>query len=125
MIAEGDKKLFTSSGKPLTSFDNHMQGHRFNQSRSMVPPEVERFRFRQRNDDVTPMEVDATTSSRPFSPLTPAEKDRRRKEGLCMYCGVKGHIARACPRVGMGAKANATTAGKMLQEQSEKEIARK
>ncbi|KAI5889894.1 uncharacterized protein SCHCODRAFT_01128098, partial [Schizophyllum commune H4-8] len=34
-----------------------------------------------------PMEIDATkTGSRPRAPLTQAEKDRRRREGLCSYC---------------------------------------
>jgi hypothetical protein len=74
---------------------------------------------------VTPMEVDATMSSKPFSPLTLIEKDRRRKEGLCMYCGAKGHIARICPKVGMGARVNATTTVKTTQDHSEKDEARK
>jgi Domain of unknown function (DUF4939) len=30
--------------------------------------------------------------------LTGEEKDRRMKEGLCLYCGEKGHIAGACPK---------------------------
>src|SRR5271170_7188542 len=28
--------------------------------------------------------------------LSPAEKDRREKEGLCRYCGEKGHFKRDC-----------------------------
>lgn len=30
--------------------------------------------------------------------LTPEEKDRRRREGLCGYCGEKGHFAASCPK---------------------------
>ena len=34
----------------------------------------------------------------PDGKITQAEKDRRRKEGLCMYCGGKGHIAADCKK---------------------------
>ena len=34
--------------------------------------------------------------------LSPAEKARRMKEGLCWYCGDATHIARNCPRKGPG-----------------------
>lgn len=30
-------------------------------------------------------------------PLSPEEKQRRRANNLCLYCGQPGHIARACP----------------------------
>lgn len=30
-------------------------------------------------------------------PLSNAEKARRRKEGLCLYCGLAGHFAQQCP----------------------------
>lgn len=30
--------------------------------------------------------------------LTPQEKQRRRTQGLCLYCGGKGHKAAGCPR---------------------------
>ena len=32
-----------------------------------------------------------------FKPLTLQEKQRRRQNGLCMYCGEPGHIAQRCP----------------------------
>jgi hypothetical protein len=35
----------------------------------------------------------------PRGPLTQAEKDRRRNEGLCMYCGEKGHFHTKCPKL--------------------------
>jgi len=31
------------------------------------------------------------------SPLTTQEKERRRKDNLCMYCGKSGHFAAGCP----------------------------
>lgn len=30
--------------------------------------------------------------------LTPQERERRMKEGLCLFCGQSGHMARDCPR---------------------------
>jgi hypothetical protein len=38
------------------------------------------------------------SSSRPRGPLSAAEKDRRIRLGLCLYCGEEGHMARDCPR---------------------------
>lgn len=45
---------------------------------------------------VTPMDLDAARV-RKFSPLSASEKDRRRRDNLCMYCGQPGHIASSCP----------------------------
>ena len=42
----------------------------------------------------TPMEIDST---RRRGPLTEAEKQRRRANRLCLYCGGPGHIAITCP----------------------------
>lgn len=36
------------------------------------------------------------------------ERERRLKEGLCLYCGEKGHIAHDCPK-SKAAKARAAT----------------
>jgi len=43
-----------------------------------------------------PMELDTIK----FKKLTQEEKEKRRKEGLCMYCGQKGHYASRCPNKG-------------------------
>ena len=53
-----------------------------------------------------PMEVDALNlkTSKPKGPLTAEEKARRRREGLCSYCGVKGHFADSCPNKSEAAK---------------------
>ena len=42
----------------------------------------------------TPMEIDA---ARRRGPLSEAEKQRRRANRLCLYCGGPGHIAIQCP----------------------------
>ncbi|KAI8146048.1 hypothetical protein BJV82DRAFT_490996, partial [Fennellomyces sp. T-0311] len=43
------------------------------------------------------MDVDAAQTKK-FAPLTKEEKDRRRKLGLCLYCGEAGHEAQSCPK---------------------------
>jgi hypothetical protein len=45
-------------------------------------------------DNPTPMEIDMT---RHRGPLTEEEKQRRRANRLCLYCGDPGHIAIHCP----------------------------
>lgn len=45
----------------------------------------------------TPMEVDATVPRR--GPLSQKEKDRRRANNLCSYCGEGGHFADRCPKI--------------------------
>lgn len=41
-----------------------------------------------------PMEID---SVKRLPPLTERERERRRHEGLCLYCGKSGHVVRQCP----------------------------
>jgi hypothetical protein len=41
------------------------------------------------------MDLDAASSRR--GPLPEAERDRRRRLGLCCYCGGPGHMANSCP----------------------------
>ena len=53
----------------------------------------------------------------PDGKITPAEKERRRKENLCMYCGGKGHVAADCKKrpaeaSGKAGKAEATSTPK-------------
>ena len=42
---------------------------------------------------VEPMQLDAVR----FRQLSAAEKERRRTNHLCLYCGLSGHIVRNCP----------------------------
>lgn len=39
-----------------------------------------------------------SSSLRPRNQLTPAERDKLRREGRCFYCKELGHIAERCPR---------------------------
>lgn len=45
--------------------------------------------------DVMDWSTDAVNT--PRGPLSEAEKQRRRTEGLCHYCAAKGHVAANCP----------------------------
>ena len=46
-----------------------------------------------------PMEVDvAKERTKHMSPLTNEERERRRRENLCLYCGEVGHFLKNCPR---------------------------
>ena len=45
-------------------------------------------------DSPTPMEIDMT---RRRGPLSDEEKQRRRANRMCLYCGGPGHIAIHCP----------------------------
>lgn len=52
------------------------------------------------SNDVVPMEVDAIKHGK----ITPEERERRRKEGLCFYCGVGKHLVLDCPDMSAEAK---------------------
>jgi len=44
-----------------------------------------------------PMEVDAIKARLVAGCLPPAERERRKKNNLCLYCGQLGHIVSSCP----------------------------
>lgn len=52
------------------------------------------------NNDVVPMEIDGIKRG----PLTDAEREHRRKEGLCFYCGKGKHSVAECPNMSETAK---------------------
>jgi hypothetical protein len=61
-----------------------------NPSRSAYPP-------KPRRHGPEPMDLNAISKEKPkFKKLTPEEKERRRKEGLCLYCGSDKHKLEDC-----------------------------
>ncbi|KAJ1215323.1 hypothetical protein NDU88_002932 [Pleurodeles waltl] len=65
----------------------------FQPSTSRVfPHRSEECRPPVRDTEGEPMQVDTTRG-----PLSPSEREDRRKKGLCLYCGSAGHILRTCP----------------------------
>ena len=50
-------------------------------------------------DGTTPMELDFTQlyRSRPRGPLADSERQRRRDNNLCLYCGSPNHHVNTCP----------------------------
>lgn len=58
---------------------------------------------RQHASTPTPMDINVISNSSNYdsrkyhSPLSTAEKERRSKNNLCMYCGQPGHFTNVCP----------------------------
>ncbi|KAI3601259.1 hypothetical protein WG66_013362 [Moniliophthora roreri] len=46
-----------------------------------------------------PMEIDATKVTKPRGPLTKAEREHYRQNGLCMYCRGTNHQVKQCPNM--------------------------
>ena len=70
---------------------------------SFSPAPVPAAAITSSNNDVVPMEIDAVRRG----PLTPAEKEHRRKNGLCFYCGKGKHTISECPNMSEKAKKKA------------------
>jgi hypothetical protein len=51
-----------------------------------------------------PMEIDATKTGKIRGPIAPKEKQRRRDENLCLYCGGANHKIGDCPNMNEAAK---------------------
>jgi hypothetical protein len=103
--------------KDLSDFairlDNRLHDRRMDKSGGLRPtPGPYRSsgsgRLPSSTDSSTPMDLDGTTTSRRFKPLTEAEKKRRRDNNLCLYCGDAGHKANECPKKARPARFQAT-----------------
>ena len=79
---QNQKKSTTAHPKPTTSHNNQSQS-------APNPPQFE------------PMQIDAAKVRR--GPLSPEERERRHREGLCAYCGGKHDIG-SCPNMSPKAK---------------------
>ena len=63
------------------------------------------------------------TEKRQYSKLTKEEKQRRREEGLCLYCGKSGHYANKCnqaPKSSKKASLSATKKDELLPKELKK-----
>jgi hypothetical protein len=61
---------------------------------------------KKNGDDPDAMHVDATTGAKK---ITPAEKQRRISNNLCLYCGNEGHYSKQCPNKKVKFDLNGTT----------------
>lgn len=86
------------------------------QKKSRATPTTKNNSFNFRNNNTAPvpsssstlppgipMEIDAT-KTKPHGPLTDEEKARRKREGLCAYCGQGKHLIENCPNMSDRAK---------------------
>ena len=78
--------------------DNRLTERRMERIRRRSPKILEYPPFQQQQHPV-PMEVDMANELLKFSKkLSAQEKERRRRENLCMYCGGEGHFVDKCPK---------------------------
>jgi Retrotransposon gag protein/Zinc knuckle len=79
-----------------TSYSPYMSAAASSQPRAtQAAPPVAQITAPPANDGSTPMEIDYVARKR----LSEAEKEHRRVNKLCNYCGEPGHIVRNCPTV--------------------------
>lgn len=77
--------------------DNRLYERRIEKRSNLRPQKPHETGSYQRNHSQaqpTPMDVDTTKT---YKPLTNEEKQRRKENGLCLYCGNAGHQAVTCP----------------------------
>jgi hypothetical protein len=104
-----EKKAQTSTTKPPTNFN---RSPNLPASSSPKPPSSSNQRTNDANNEQAhskpvPINIDA---SKIRAPLTEAQKEERRRLGLCMYCGDKDHQVFNCPkRVKLSANAASIT----------------
>lgn len=115
-----DRKVEARGGTSNKSNDNKKKTTGHNQSSN-----------KSNSDKPTPktdpgaMDLDGT-NNRKFKPLTPAERQRRMENKLCLYCGEPGHRAQDCPKkkTRPGARLHATLTGPHSSDDSENSIVR-
>jgi hypothetical protein len=101
---ELERKAETKSTKQKSTPSYNNSTPRHSSTPSYVPPPPSTSSALPPGE---PMEIDASKTSK-FSkargPLTTEEKERRRKNKLCMYCGGSNHFADSCPNMSEAAK---------------------
>lgn len=102
---ENKRKMFGTTKSATVTSSNHAShlSSTNNRSSASAPSLV----YTPTNSSISPQSSASNlshadsmdlSSSRPRGPLPAAEKDRRIRLGLCLYCGEEGHIARNCYR---------------------------
>lgn len=86
-----DQKLFRLEQSARTR-NNQAPGNRPPAPAPPIPVPVPRAQ-----PPVVPMDVDAVQRRNAAGNLTAEERQRRMNLGLCLYCGLAGHLANACP----------------------------
>lgn len=64
---------------------------------------------KHRPKPATAQKNEQSSSNANSKKLTPAEKERRTKEGLCWFCGKPGHNALNCPEKSLGKTSSQTS----------------
>lgn len=99
-IAVNDVTFSTLEGLIAYSIkvDNRLfdLGRRMNLSSRSDSPRSDSPRPTPTPQGPTPMEIGSISISTPRK-LTDEEKQARRQQGLCLYCGKPGHLAKSCP----------------------------
>lgn len=65
----------------------------------LAPPNVPEMTHLNQQTEEEPMQLGRTR-------LSPKERERRRREGHCFYCGRSGHMRASCPELALKAKAH-------------------
>ncbi len=96
-----DNRLFERKMDRNSATNNKNQFSSFNTHNYSQENSKRNNNFKSNNNNnnsnsngVQPMDMDITKK---FKPLTNEEKERRRNNNLCLYCGNPGHVATVCP----------------------------
>uniref|UniRef100_A0A8C5PZZ7 Retrotransposon gag domain-containing protein n=1 Tax=Leptobrachium leishanense TaxID=445787 RepID=A0A8C5PZZ7_9ANUR len=88
----------------LSFIDERLRHRRLTKERSKRPPVRQPPRFSvpllpESHSPPEPMQLDSTK-------IPDSEKQRRRREGLCLYCGLGGHFLKGCSKRPQGPAGN-------------------
>ncbi|KAL7839877.1 hypothetical protein SRHO_G00265350 [Serrasalmus rhombeus] len=86
LVFRGPELTLNQAIEAAISLDSLLRGRR-RLMRESLPPVF--------SGESTPREAEPMQLGR--TRLTPEEKQRRRREGLCLYCGQAGHLCSSCP----------------------------
>ncbi|KAL7841399.1 hypothetical protein SRHO_G00250900 [Serrasalmus rhombeus] len=86
LVFRGPELTLNQAIEAAISLDSLLRGRR-RLMRESLPPV---FSGESSPREAEPMQLGRTR-------LTPEEKQRRRREGLCLYCGQAGHLCSSCP----------------------------